>query len=60
MKKHPELPITGISKIIGQQWAVMSDEEKAPYQEKSRIAKISYLKRQAKYQEKLRDSLSGH
>ena len=54
VKKHPELPITGISKIIGQQWAVMSDEEKAPYQEKSRIAKISYLKKQAHYQEKLR------
>jgi hypothetical protein len=53
-KTHPDLYITDISKLIGAQWGAMTVEEKAPYQEKSRIGKIEYLKRQSKYHEKLR------
>ena len=53
-EKHPDLHITAVSKLIGAKWGTMTDEDKAPFQERSRIAKIGYLKRKAKYDEKYR------
>ena len=43
-EQHPDLHITAVSKLIGAKWATLTDEDKAPFQERSRIAKIGYLK----------------
>merc|ERR1711936_249156 len=36
-KKHPELKITEIAKMIGEEWRSMSDDEKSPYTREEKI-----------------------
>jgi hypothetical protein len=46
-KEQPELSITEASKVIGQRWGKLTDEEKAPYAELARKDKERYEREKA-------------
>jgi hypothetical protein len=47
-KDHPNLRIGELGKIISTEWNSMSEEEKKPYQELSKIDRDRYNKEKAK------------
>jgi hypothetical protein len=47
MKDHPNLRMGEIGKIVSTEWNSMSEEEKKPYQELSKIDRDRYNKEKA-------------
>lgn len=44
--------VTAISKLIGEKWNSLSEEEKKIYQEKAQVSKQEYLKKMEEYKKK--------
>jgi hypothetical protein len=41
-RERPTLAITEVSKLIGEEWRGLTENQKAPYEKKAREAKIDY------------------
>jgi len=48
-KEQPELSVTQVAKLLGQEWASMSQEEKGPFQAQADTDKKRYAKEKADY-----------
>eukprot|EP01029_Cantina_marsupialis_P017095 TRINITY_DN383_c2_g2_i1.p2 TRINITY_DN383_c2_g2~~TRINITY_DN383_c2_g2_i1.p2 ORF type:complete len:367 (-),score=120.77 TRINITY_DN383_c2_g2_i1:259-1359(-) len=48
-KEHPEMKVTELSKVMGEKWRGMSDEDKIPFVEKAKTLKDAYLIEKKKY-----------
>ncbi|GAB4814016.1 hypothetical protein N2152v2_001062 [Parachlorella kessleri] len=48
-KENPEAKMGELSKIIGEKWKGLTDEEKAPFQKKAEADKERYAKEKAAY-----------
>merc|ERR1711936_1460310 len=46
-KDYPELKITEIAKMIGEEWRSMSDDEKSPYTKEAKRLKAIYEKKKS-------------
>eukprot|EP00443_Scrippsiella_acuminata_P041228 CAMPEP_0115277602 /NCGR_PEP_ID=MMETSP0270-20121206/57326_1 /TAXON_ID=71861 /ORGANISM="Scrippsiella trochoidea, Strain CCMP3099" /LENGTH=162 /DNA_ID=CAMNT_0002694251 /DNA_START=246 /DNA_END=734 /DNA_ORIENTATION=+ len=49
MKEQPDVPVTQIGKLLGEEWRTFSDKAKKPYQTKAEKDKTRYTKELAKY-----------
>ena len=52
-KKHPDLKVTDIAKLVSAQWRELTDAQKAPYMAKSDIDKIRWSAEYKKYKKKM-------
>jgi len=50
--KNPSFGITDIAKELGAMWKVISDKEKAKYEEQAKKDKVRYEKEMEKYKKK--------
>ena len=54
-KKHPDLKVTEISKMVSEQWKKLSEDEKAPYMAKSEVDRIRYAREREVYKRELEE-----
>eukprot|EP00946_MAST-07B_sp_MAST-7B-sp1_P000890 g890.t1 len=52
-KKHPDLKVTDIAKMVSAEWKKLTDAQKAPYIAKSKIDKIRWSAEYKKYKKKM-------
>jgi len=48
-KENPDLKVTEIAKLIGEQWGKLSEDEKKPFNAQAAVLKKEYLERMEKY-----------